>query len=72
MSVKHLQMRLVFELAALQVGLLGYLLLGGEVRLALGRWLGLYKSQSSGLRSRCTHSFNIIGVLLFSLLKLGC
>lgn len=63
MSVGHLRMKLVYELVALLVRLLGYQLLTDEVHLALSRWLGLYRSQSIGPHSRCTRNFSIIDVL---------
>lgn len=71
MSVRRLRMRLIYGLGVLWVGLLDYQLLTGGVHLVLGHWLGLYRSQSIGLRNRCTRSFSIIGVLWFLLLKLG-
>lgn len=71
MSEGHLQMKLVYELGVLLVGLLGYQLLEAVIRLVSGRLLELYRSRSIGLHSQYIRSFSIIGALWFLLLAQG-
>lgn len=67
MSEVRLRMRLVCGLVILWVGLLGYLLLGGEVLRVLSHWLESCTSRSRDLHNLYTRSFNTIGGLLFLL-----
>lgn len=67
MSGGHLRMKLVFGLVIPWEGLLGYLLLVGEVLQALIQRLESYMSRSISLHSLCTHNFSIIDGLLFLL-----
>lgn len=67
MSEVRLLMRLAFGRVVLWGELLGYLLLRGGALRVLDQMLGPCTSQSSGLRSLYTHSFSIIGGLLFLL-----
>lgn len=72
MSEGRLRTKLVCELGVLLVELLGCQLLRGVIRLVSDHLLELYRSQSISLRNQYIHSFNIIGVLWFLLLELGC
>lgn len=70
MSVRRLRMKLIYGLEVLLVGPLDCQLPIGGVHLVSGHWLGSYRSQSIGLRSRYIRNFSIIGVPWFLLLIL--